>query len=243
MYPREFLLFCIRRGLYHFVSEGVVVKLYPKEFSVNFCPKEFPSISVRRSFCPNLSSVRTSAPAEPFLSEGEEHLWNPKVESEDGDRTMGSKPWNPKVESEDGVRTMASEPWNPKVESEDGVRTMEPEGGLRRRSPKEESEGGVRGCLRQVLHLSGRPNLGDLHASSGLHQQCDVSIYKYCLHSGVASSQHVRLVFPCPVVFLRFEMFGLGLPLFISSCSVRKFRPGTRWNRARHAMFSTVNFY
>ena len=139
---------------------------------------------------------------------------------------MGSEPWNPKVEFEGRVRTME-------------IRTME----IRRRSPKEKSEGGVRGCLRQVLHLSGRPNLGDLHASSGLHQQCNVSIYEYSLHSGVASSQHVRLVFPCPIVFLRFEMFGLGLPLFISSCSVRKFHPGTRWNRARHAMFSTVGFY
>ena len=73
-----------------------------------------------------------------------------------------------------------------------------------------ESEGGVRGCLRQVLQLSGRPDLGDLYASSSLHQQCNVSIYKYSLHSETASSQHVRLVFPCLVVFLRFEMLGLG---------------------------------
>ena len=152
--------------------------------------------------------------AEPFLSEGEEHLWNPKVESEDGVRTMASEPWNPKVESEDGVRAMASEPWSPKVEFEDGVRTMG-------------SEGGVRGCLRQVLQLFGRPNLENLYASSGLHQQCDVSIYKYNLRPGTASSQHVCLVFLRLVVFPGNEMFGLGdCPCLILHALIENFARG-----------------
>ena len=110
---------------------------------------------------------------------------------------MESEPWDPNH----GIRRlnpkMESEPWNPKVESEDGVRTME-------------SEGGVRGCPRQVLQPFGRPNLENPYASSDLHQQCDVSIYKNILHSGTLSSHPVQLVFATISCFPRDEMFGLG---------------------------------
>ena len=126
-----------------------------------------------------------------------------------------------------GIRTMESEGrvrrWSPNH----GIRTMESEGRVRRRSPKEESEGGARGNLRQVLQLFGRPNLGDLYASSSLHQQCNVSIYEYSLHSGTASSRRVRLVLPYLVVFLVNKMIRLESSLcFILHALIENFARG-----------------